>query len=117
MPKKPAKAKDLKAKIKREIFFICSCCAVIVLLTLSSHNLSRYTTSPKVLSATRNIEQELTFWKTIVTETPSYRDGWLELARLEMELGDKSEARKYLNQAKTIDPNNSEVKELEAKLL
>ena len=48
-------------------------------------------------------------WEQILTERPDYRDGWIELATLYYELGEKEKAKEAISQAKNLDPNNENI--------
>lgn len=53
------------------------------------------------------------YWKSVVAKNPNYRDGYLELFKLEAAEGNYFEAYNALSQAKKIDPNSEKVKEYE----
>ena len=48
-----------------------------------------------------------------MAENPTYLDGWIELANIELKLGNLEEAKLSLDKAKAIGPNSSKVKALE----
>lgn len=52
------------------------------------------------------------FWKTIVNAKPNYRDGYLQLASISYELGNYTEAEKYVDDALNLDPNSTTAHEL-----
>jgi tetratricopeptide (TPR) repeat protein len=58
------------------------------------------------------IEAEIDYWKTILEEQPTYRDGLLRLAVLYRKLGDEQAAKEYWSLAVKLDPNNETVKEV-----
>ena len=72
-------------------------------------NLSRYFTNQKpvvkVLGTQIDLEKEEEKWKDIVIQTPTYRDGWIELAKLQKEMGKNDFEDIYLQRAAEIDPN------------
>jgi len=45
-------------------------------------------------------------WEQILIERPDYRDGWIQLAAIYNQLGNKDKAKEALKNAKNIDPNN-----------
>src|SRR3972149_10625863 len=119
MPKKPAKEKVVKSKtkhdFKKDIIYICSCCAAIALLTLTSFNLNKFLNNQKVLGATidtSGIENEKVYWEKLVTQNPTYRDGYLQLAIIDNVLGNKEESLMYFQKAKSIDPNSEKISEV-----
>jgi cytochrome c-type biogenesis protein CcmH/NrfG len=48
-------------------------------------------------------------WEQILSERPDYRDGWIQLANLYYQSGDKIEAKTAILKAKELDPNNETV--------
>jgi tetratricopeptide (TPR) repeat protein len=52
-------------------------------------------------------------WEKVVAKHKDYRDGYLELARLEYRTGDIGKAKEYLNKVFAIDPNSKEGREFE----
>ena len=109
MPKKPAKKKP---DYKTSFIHFCSSCAAVALLLLSAYNLNGYLSPQKILGAQADvlgIENEKGFWEAIVVEHPTYRDGWIQIAKLAHELGDENYAAGAYNTAKSIDPNSTEL--------
>ncbi len=106
MPKS-AKIKDFHF----QLFEYVSLCLCLVVLSLSMFCLSKYfdnaknTTTVKVLGSQVDLEKERQFWTDTVKTTPTYRDGWIELAKIEDELGNHDLAEKYQVKAIQIDPN------------
>lgn len=47
------------------------------------------------------------YWKQIVSKYPEYRDGLIQLAQASYNLARFEEAKAYLTQAQTLDPNNT----------
>lgn len=62
------------------------------------------------------IEQEIAKWEEIVSNTPTYRDGYLKLATLYWKLKEDNKAKESLNRATEIDPNYEGIEELKKKL-
>jgi hypothetical protein len=52
-------------------------------------------------------------WEKVLSERKDYRDGYLQLAILQSQIGDINGAKKNLNEALKIDPNSKEGRELE----
>lgn len=66
----------------------------------------------RVLGSQSNIDtrQETVYrWEQILAERPDYRDGWLQLASLYYQQGNKQKAREAVNKAKNLDPANENV--------
>lgn len=105
------------AKSKLELKFLLSCFGVIAVLFLAGFSLNNYFSKSKVLGTeTPDLSKEMLFWEKIVSENPTYIDGWLELARVSFELGDKDYAIGALNSAKAINPNSEKIEVLEKEL-
>lgn len=50
-------------------------------------------------------KEALEFWKKMVTDYPTYKDGYLVLAKLEEEQGNTDESKKLIEKARSLDPN------------
>jgi len=116
--------KTKKVSLKKHLIFLCSCCAVILLLFIAGFNFENYLKKERVLGleSQKNIyEQKLlkeqkTYWEDFLAENPTYLDGWIELASINLKLGEKEEAKASLEKAKIISPNSSKIKGLEESL-
>lgn len=62
------------------------------------------------------LKQERDFWLNIINQNPTYRDGYVELADIEKQLGNGDSAMKMLEIAKSIDPNSENLSILEVSL-
>lgn len=51
-------------------------------------------------------ERTYEYWKQIISTYPEYRDGLIQLAQASYDLARFDEAKGYLSQAQTLDPNN-----------
>lgn len=118
MPK-TAGTKVKRIKLKKQFVFLCSSCAVILILVISAFNFENFLTNQRVLGAQSFLnEKELlveqkTFWEGFVSDNPTYMDGWMELADINIKLGDLEGAKLSLNKAEEINPNSTKVKELQ----
>jgi L-lactate utilization protein LutB len=125
---KPAKKEKIRVSKKfplqkKELIYFCSCCAVCLILLITSINLNSFLESKKVLGAKNEIEskeeslmtREL-FWNNFLNSNPSYFDGWIELAKTNFELGNKEAGISALMKAKAINPNSDKIKEFEVSL-
>lgn len=112
-PKKSRK--KLRLKVSKEVVFLCSCCAVVIIFSLSTFNTSLFLNGNQVLGASSQAagQDKISFWQDLVTKYPTYMEGWVELAKLEIKSGNLQQATFYLEKAKEIDPNSNEVKQLE----
>lgn len=60
--------------------------------------------------------QEIAYWKRVVDKYQGYRDGYFKLALLTYQLGEKAQARSYLQKAMELDPNFQEGRAFAQKL-
>lgn len=51
------------------------------------------------------VEKQVTYWQDIVGKYHNYRDGYIQLAALEYQLGNNEKAKEYIKKALDIDPN------------
>ena len=106
MPKQPAKTSSKP--------LIVSALLVLV-LALSLLNLSTYLNSSKkgkVLSSQVDVYQEMEFWNELLQQSPTYLTGWVELAKVNISLGNFDEAIYDISVAEKIDPNSKVVNEV-----
>lgn len=121
MPKiaSPKKAKK-KAYLKRNFVFFCSCCAAAIVLLLSGLNLKSfsYTQVLGVQDESQNESQlqEIFFWENLLSKSPTYFDGWVELSYLMLSLENKEAATLTFNKASEINPNSEKLDSLRALL-
>lgn len=92
--------------------------AVYILLALSIFNLKLYFSASKDVSSqvlgegSDKLNEDKLFWQEFVSENPSYQDGWVMLAKINLGLGNIEEARAAFEKAKEIDPNSEEISKL-----
>jgi len=100
---------DKKAKrIPYNIIF-AGFLVVISFLLLNEEN---YRREQRVLGLQTKLraDQKMAFdWEQILAERPDYRDGWIQLAAVYYQLGDRQKAKEALKKAKSLDPNNETV--------
>lgn len=70
----------------------------------------------KIKSQPEEIKTQIIFWEKIVAEFPNYRDAYLKLAILNYKINRLFDAKKYLDKALEIDPNNEVAKKLSSLL-
>ncbi len=123
MPKS-AKKKD-KTKQKAKVSYLKNflhyiyCLTIIALLILTSINIESFISKQKVLGATIDttpLQNEKSYWQNMIATNPSYIDGYLEVAKVDVELGNKIEAQSFINKALILDPNSSKIPEVETVL-
>lgn len=54
----------------------------------------------------KKIDDQYTFWKSVTSTHPDYRDAYVTLTILSYQLGKIEEARGWIAKAQTIDPNS-----------
>jgi hypothetical protein len=66
----------------------------------------------RVLAAQVNRQEEMqrlnqleSYWEKVVTDSPTYRDGFVQLAVIDYRQGDLESSKKWLTKVYTIDPN------------
>ena len=102
-------------------FLSFSSTVAVFLLTL---NVTTFLDHQKVLGIQTTQAQEAppafdgqkSYWEDIVARHPSYRDGYLELAQIALDDGDKKEAEVLILRAQQVDPNSLLVEEFLQKL-
>lgn len=110
---RPKKAK--KASFKKQLVFLCSCCAVVLLLFVAGFNLENFLAGKRVLGIkTQNqideqalLKEQKIYWEEFLAANPTYLDGWIGLANIEQKLGNLEGAKLSLDKAKAINPNKN----------
>lgn len=100
--------KKIVNKIPKNILLAVFLCFVSLLLLKSTENRS----NQRILglqSTVKSDQQEALKWEQILKERPDYRDGWIQLAAIYYQLGDKQKSKEAILKAKSIDPNNKTV--------
>lgn len=103
-----------RVNLRGEIMYLCSCCAMVVVLSLAGLNLNQYLSTSNVLGTStasgegqyRALIEEKLYWEEFLRTTPDYLDGWIELTNLNLNLNDRAAAYDSLNKAREIDPNS-----------
>lgn len=97
------------------INFVHFTCISIIILLISALNLIVYFSPPKtkvVYAQSELPEQEIRFIKQILYNNPSYREGWVNLAKLEYKTGNIYNARMAIQKVEELDPNYSDLENL-----
>ena len=95
--------------------------AVAVLL-FSTINLIEYQRKPEliykrvVLGTSDNLEKRSEFWQNILSQTPDYLPGIIELAKTKNATGDYQSAKILLKKAEELNPNYKQLKEVQTSL-
>jgi len=117
MPRKQkVKRKSTKA-LSLQPFYL-SLFAIFILL-LAGFNLVIYFSPQKTftVSAKDNTPLLQTYYlKNLLSTHPTYREGWIALAKLEYSLGNMAEVQMAITKVREIDPNDHELASLQALL-
>lgn len=93
------------------INFLGAALGLAVVLLLSAANIMQVGDRPKVIiRADNENEERLAFWKELIKKNPGYYDGYIELAKQEVMMGNEKEAREILAKAEEIFPNSEKIK-------
>lgn len=107
--------KEIKDYIGSNLVFISSIFTTVFILTLSIVNLKYYFTNLNVLGAQTEVDYNLseeTHWKSFLSQNPTYFDGWVELTKMEIKIGNKNAANEALLTAEKINPNSEKIIQL-----
>ncbi len=108
MTRKILKKQSLKFYFPKNILLA----AVFVLVSLLLLREEKLRTNQRILGLQTQLKatQRKAFdWEQILIERPDYRDGWIQLAAVYYQLGDKEKAKNALVKAKTLDPLNETI--------
>ena len=99
-----------KETTQDNISFFFSSIAIVLLLLLTTLNLRMFGQNQRKVLGAQIAQEELgkekTFWEKVVSENPTYIDGWLELSKVLYLLGEKNYSTGAYNTAKSINPNS-----------
>ncbi len=121
MPSAKRKKSKSKKKENYKKYFIhyAYCLAIISLLILTGVNINKYIENQKVLGAKIDIsplQEEKNYWENLITDHPTFVDAYLQLAKVEVEIGDKEKAINLIKKALTLDPNETKIIEVQEEL-
>ncbi len=119
MPKQPAKEGKKQTPSNNEAIYLLSILGIVALLLLTSLNLGRYLEKQQILGSTTVIStsnNEIAFWEIFLYENNNYIEGWFELAKLKIEIGDTTGAKYALVEIERINPNSEELVKLKKSL-
>lgn len=114
----------LLIKLSKNRLYLSIACFSIVLITFSVFNLVFFFSSDKnqVLGTKIEIDtktvliNQRVYWKELLEQNPGYIYGWVELAKVEVQLENPKAARNALDNALEINPNSQLVKDVEKNL-
>ncbi len=101
-------------------YFLVSACLLFTTFNIATYLYIRAQKMPqgKVLAAKseNSTLESINYWNSFLAHYPTYRDGYLEMAKAYLELGNKEEALKYLGLARILDPNNKKIDTLASEI-
>ena len=53
----------------------------------------------------QNLKSQISFWQSVASKYPEYKDSYFRIAMLEYELGDSTKAKEFDRKALLLDPN------------
>lgn len=86
-------------KVHRLIILLC----LVSLLPTLNYSINRKNENIKKQKE-RVLLENVEYWKKIVSETPTYRDAYVQLAIGYWQLGAMPQAQEFLQQAQLLDP-------------
>lgn len=130
MPKKTTKSSEQKRKSKKArvkslvtvnaLFYLLITLGALFLLGLGSLKLSQNNQTvqvKEVKGVSYSVENEKAFWEGILSESPDYLPGLIEMIKIEEQLGNVNAALSLIDKVKKNHPVNFEVQAVEARLL
>lgn len=72
-----------------------------------------YKYSNQVRHERENVSNQIVHWEEVAKKYPGYRDAYFTIAILSYRLGEKTQAKMYLEKALELDPNFEKGRELE----
>lgn len=89
-------------------------------ITVATNVLGAQTELQRILSEWDYIsntnERSYDYWKQIAINYPEYRDGFIQLAQSSYYLKRLNEAKRYMHQAITLDPNNTQIASIQKEM-
>lgn len=90
---------------------------VLITLLLTGFNFYSYThRKTEVLGIKTDPLSERSYWESLLIKNPSYRDAWIQIAKIDLEIGNTGSVTEDLAKAKAIDPNSTKVLSFEKEL-
>jgi hypothetical protein len=111
------------ASLNKNLTVLFCVICIITTLLLTSHNLNQYLRSfrkdnnpeTNVLGTSKDdtfLLEEKSFWFEFLNLHPAYFPGWIELAKIEKNLGNSDGFNLAVEKAKGINPNSQEIVDL-----
>lgn len=113
--KLPSNYRNIPEKLNadRVVFFV-GFLSVLIAISLISVDIYSNFEKQKVLTNEKfKVVREISFWENEVRIRPGYRDGYMQLALLNFQLKNFTEAKENLDIVLALDPNFEKGRELE----
>ena len=113
--KKIIKSKPLFYLFAASSIFLSALFIVLIIILIAS----LYNNANKLakINKERNIiNSKINFWKSVTQHYDGYKDAYFQIAVLEYQLGDITQAKIYDNKALFLDPNYNDAKKLQGLL-
>jgi len=106
-----------KKEFNKNVIRLIQILFIIIIFSLTTLNFEKINNAEKVLGTTvdleETIDQKISYLEGVVSKNLDYFDANVELSKLYLEKSDKENAIVYFNNAKSINPNSSEILILE----
>ena len=96
--------------------YLFVCISILMLATLNFVIGFFQEHKPRVLGTEDFTQRKIDFWQNFLVIYPTYEAGWIEIAKIEIQKQNYTEALWALSKAKEINPNSEKVKNLESEL-
>ncbi len=113
--KLPSNYRSIPEKLNadRVVFFVGFLSVLIAISLISIDIYSNFEKQKALTNEKFRVVREISFWENEVRIRPGYRDGYMQLALLNFQLKNFTEARENLDKALHLDPNFKKGRELE----
>lgn len=85
--------------------YIISACFGVLILILTILNITSFALSKPSVYTEESVEESKKFWQQIVQSHPSYKDGYLALARIYIEEDNIEASKVLIEKARQVSPN------------
>ncbi len=113
--KLPSNSRSIPEKLNadRVVFFVGFISVLIAISLIALDIYSNFEKQKKLTNEKFKVLREVSFWENETKVRPGYRDGYMQLAILNFQLKNFTEARQELDKALFLDPNFEKGRELE----
>ncbi len=113
--KLPSNYRNIPEKLNadRMVFFVGFLSVLIAISLISVDIYSNFEKQKALTNEKFKVVREISFWENEVRIRPGYRDGYMQLALLNFQLKNFTEAKENLGIVLALDPNFEKGRELE----